>query len=56
MQTLHKYKINETYLYIYSEKQLKDIKIMSYFLKSRKYIPTEISIHLIVLSIRNFRM
>ena len=39
---------------IYSEKQLNDIKILSCFVHSRKYIPIEICMHLIVLSIRNF--
>ena len=37
---------------VYSEKQLKDIKIRSYFLHTRT--PIEICMHLIVLSMRKF--
>ena len=39
---------------IYSEKHLKDIKILSYILHSRTYVPIERCKHLIVQNMRNF--
>ena len=48
------YKIFIHVMNIYSEKQLKDSKILSYFLHSRKYISIEICMHVTVLSIHNF--